>query len=129
MATRNPWIDLPATPPYIAQIDRPVIDAVFSRDPAGRADLRFEALPHPHAGNQDKARVVLLSLNPGWADTDPTEERTVPEWADELRRNLAFEASTPFVHVDPRFRSTTGGGRWWTRRLKALAAATSWEPG
>jgi hypothetical protein len=126
-AVRNPWADVPISPPYIAAVDREVVDKVLGFEPGGRRDLRFDALPHPFAGNPDRARVVLLALNPGWAETDPIEEGSVAEWRDQLRENLVFGAATPFVHVDPRFRSVTGGGRWWSKRLRVLADATSWE--
>lgn len=123
----NPWADLPREAPYIAQIDRDAVATVLEREPGGREDLRFDVLPHPYAGDPARARVLILALNPGWADTDEQEERDVPDWQSEVRRALTFEASTPFVHVDPRFRESTGGGRWWSRRLRTLAAATSWD--
>jgi hypothetical protein len=122
----NPWSALPAHRPYIAPCDRRAIETVLAVSPEAQRELHFDVLPHPHAGDPNRARVLLLSLNPGWAETDRIEEDGVMDWAPELRSNLAFSATTPFF-VDPRFRATTGGGRWWTKRLRALAAASSWD--
>lgn len=124
----NPWPDAPTEAPFIAPCDRQTIDLVLAADPEGRSELHFEVLPEPYAGDPQRAGVVLLSLNPGWGNTEPLEQGGgVDDWNDELRRNLSFKATTPFVHIDPRFRATTGGGRWWSKRLRRLAEATSWE--
>lgn len=123
----NPWITVPSGPPFIADCDRELIVLVLSADPRARSELHFEALPEPYAGDPERATVVLLSLNPGWADTDRIENNPVEDWEAEARRNLTFSARTPFVHIDPRFRDKTGGGQWWSRRLRRLAEAASWE--
>jgi hypothetical protein len=124
----NPWLDVPTTPRFIAPCDLQTVDLVLAADPNAQSELHFEVLPEPYAGDPERARVVLLSLNPGWGNTEPGEQGGgVADWDDELRRNLAFNATTPFVHIDPRFQQTTGGGRWWSKRLRRLAEATSWE--
>ncbi len=123
----NPWVSVPSEKDFIAPCDRDLIDAVLSSDPRARSELHFEVLPEPFAGDPDKATVFLLALNPAWGGTEEAEQGAVDDWDVELRRNLAFKATTPFVHIDPRFRETTGGGQWWTKRLRRLAEATSWE--
>jgi hypothetical protein len=123
----NPWAGVRDKDPFIALCDREPIDLVCSKDPSARSELHFEVLPEPYAGDPGTADVLLLSLNPGWGGTEQAEQTGADGWNQELRCNLTFAATTPFVHIDPRFRQTTGGGLWWSKRLRTLDDPTSWE--
>ena len=123
----NPWIFIQDKKDFIAACDRDLIDLVLAADPSPPSQLHFEVLPEPFAGDPQKAVVFLLSLNPGWGGTEEGEQKAATGWDVELRRNLTFNATTPFVHIDPRFREATGGGMWWTKRLRRLAEATPWD--
>src|SRR4051794_29264380 len=106
---RNPWTELPGTPPYVASVDRPVL----ARHPKHTAALRLDFLPAPFLGGKD-SDVVLLTLNPG-ATTNDRNYGDV--FVDERRRAMRFESRFPFWCLNPAF-AATEGYRYWTTRLR-----------
>jgi hypothetical protein len=89
----NPWADLPETPPFVAPADAPFI----ARYPSHVASLRLDLLPAPYLGKPD-ASVYVLMLNPGGRHDD---FKYGPDFVQERRRALRFEASRCFWSLDP----------------------------
>lgn len=120
---RNPWIDLPASPPYVLPCDRAAVERFNARAKPPVA-LRLQHLPEPFIGRRD-APVVLLNLNPGFSDDDD-EWHGSARFAAALRTNLAHEAlDWPLYLLNPAF--PTPGQDWWAQKLRWLIAATSAE--
>lgn len=124
---RNPWLDLPARPPFVLPCDRDVVEQFNVRVRArAREDLRLQLqhLPEPFLGRKG-APVVLLNLNPGFSEADD-EWHSNPKFVAELRSNLAHRASRwPFYLLNPRLQSP--GHAWWRSRMRELIDATSAE--
>ncbi len=114
----NPWRNLPGSPPYVLDSDRPFIDA-YNRYAAGPGQrIKLEALPEPFIGRPD-APVVVLLANPAAGELDS-------EWdkhqglARAIRTNLAHETvGYPFFYLDPALHSSPGA-IWWNSGLKRL---------
>lgn len=81
----NPWLQLPAEPPYVLPADRPFVDR-FNERARDRHRIRLEIIPEPYLGNPD-APVVLLNLNPGFVDDD-RGLLLEPPFNDAARANL-----------------------------------------
>lgn len=80
--------------------------------------LRTELPPVPFIGNP-KARVVVLSLNPGFSEQDAADHQIRAFW-EAVIGNLTHEvAGSVFFPIDPRF-ETTAAYRWWTQKLRPL---------
>jgi hypothetical protein len=110
----NPWLDLPAAPPYVLAEDAAAI-AAFNRivPPSKRYDL--ELLPEPFLGRPD-APVVVLGLNPGWSPEGPIGHK-VPKFIQRTRENLRHAETTfPFHLLDPALQGP--GYRWWGNKLR-----------
>jgi len=59
---RNPWIDLPATAPFVLPCDNQgILD--FNNKAKPEHKIHLEVLPAPYTGNPE-AKIVLLNLNP-----------------------------------------------------------------
>jgi hypothetical protein len=114
----NPWASLSLTPPFIAEVDRPILDA----DHQGRYGLRCGVLPHAWIGNPAEARVLLLQLNPGFSDRDVTDEETIPAYRQLARSSLTLQQSAGFWVLDCRL-VATGAAGWWRPRLRPLLEA------
>ena len=112
----NPWIELPAAPPYVLPSDAPAI-VLYNTRAEEQHQLRLDALPEPFFG-ASSAPVVLLGLNPGFDDRDP-EVHANPRFQELLRTNYRHgPADFPFYFLDPRFASP--GCAWWERKLNPL---------
>jgi hypothetical protein len=78
--------------------------------------LQTDVRPQPFLGSED-APIVLLNLNPGFAECDYLDfedSYTLEVW----RKNLLHEPLVyPFYSLDPKL-SHTGGARWWRKKLK-----------
>lgn len=120
---KNPWLDLPNEAPFIAPCDKEALS-----HPKYRLDgLRFDAFPEPYIGDINKARVIFLVLNPGFAESDVTVNPQNPYWVSETRKSLQHEAEVPFFYLSDRL-AETGGYKWWRTHLKPLNdAGVSWE--
>jgi hypothetical protein len=114
----NPWLSLGTSPPFVADIDRAILDA----EHVERYQLRCDVLPHAWIGNPATARGLILQLNPGFAETDVTEEATIPAYREIVRESLHLGDGAGFWVLDERLRETGASG-WWRRRLRALVEA------
>jgi hypothetical protein len=117
----NPWANLPLEAPFVAPVDEPYLPLLAERCPG----MTFELLPAPFAGDPQRARIVFLLLNPGFASTDIADEQD-PDWARDCRSMLTFTAEPPFAHLSNAYANEdgsvrTGGARWWRQRLRRLA--------
>lgn len=118
----NPWSGTPQRPPYVLPDDNPYVDA-WNHVHAGKGGvvLRTDLLPEPCAGPRD-ASVVLLSLNPGYSDSDLADQAR-PRLQAMIRGNLGDD---PAQHVHPylldEFADTAGGE--WARRCWAAVERT-----
>jgi hypothetical protein len=116
---RNPWDDLPTTPPYVLPDDREQVLAFNDRP--GRLPihkLQLQLLPEPYIGRVD-APIVVLKLGPAYSplDTRFTED---PRCREVWRRNALHETlDYPFYPLDP-FLAWTSSAAWWSRRLGQL---------
>ena len=116
----NPWGLLPASPPYVLPDDAAHVRAFNKK--VGQASNHFlhidRIVPEPFVGDK-KARVVLLSNNPGLSDKESSSEYYSPSFMDKMRMNLRHEpANYPFLFIAS---DHTGRGRqWWDRKLKCL---------
>jgi len=120
---QNPWQELPATSPYLLDIDRVVVTenkAKFKAD----TDLHFELLPEPFLGNPN-APLILLNLNPGYSPDDITYHQQ-KSFIDLSVANLNHHPLVyPFFLLDPNL--SAPGRVWWERKLSALIRDTNRE--
>ena len=129
MADPNPWGDLSDDPPFVLPMDQKAIEA-YEREPAvakarRRYSLHTELLPVPFIGNP-QAQLVILALNPGYADAD-IEDFAVPAFRRAVLLNLTHGADRfAFFTIDPTF-SATSTYRFWYARLHPLINDVGWE--
>ena len=118
---RNPWIDLPASPPYVLDADRELIER-FNATAKPEHFVHFEHHPEPFLGRPD-APVVVLGLNPGYrAECD--RWHSDPSFAARSRANLVHgELDYPFYLLDPR--EPAPGHRYWRQKLGDLIYETT----
>lgn len=123
MNLRNPWIDVPASAPFVLDADSELITR-FNRTASEATRVDLGLLPEPFQGNP-LAPIVLLGLNPGWSSEDAAVH-SQPHFARLLRANLVHEnAQFPFYLLGP---DVKGPGRqWWERRLSQLLASAPRE--
>jgi hypothetical protein len=100
----------------------------FTRDPdfGKSGDRRFHLglVPVPFTGDLERAKVVLLLLNPGLEPGDYSGEMKVPGFRDRLADNLRQDFSTtefPFVYLDPAV-AWHPGYRWWHGKFQRVIA-------
>lgn len=98
----------------------------------GGRDTRFHLglVPIPFTGDLEKAKVVLLLLNPGLEPADYFGEFKVDGFRDRLVDNLRQDFSRtqyPFVYLDPAI-AWHSGYRWWHGKFQGVIAglAQSW---
>jgi hypothetical protein len=116
---RNPWLDLPAEPPYVLSADRPHVEA-FNRQQTNRDyRLDLQMIPEPFGGNRE-AQLLFLNRNPGAGAGDVDVHRTDYRYVAALRANLG---DNPKGHVSvallPEF-AETPAGRWCSRTFRAV---------
>src|SRR2546426_11104649 len=115
---RNPWLDLPHTPPFVLAGDMAAV-GVFNTTATDAVRIHGELLPEPFLGDP-QAPIVLLGLNPGFSPEDALHHAD-PTFANLLRRNLAHSPSDfPFYLLNPQISGP--GQRWWEQRLARLLA-------
>jgi hypothetical protein len=119
----NPWLNLSRSErTYVLDIDRTAIEQFDARQ-KDIAKLALESIPEPFIGNPKSAKVVLLLLNPGDAETDRAAHKN-EKFKDALFRNLRHEQMDyPFYPLNPCFRDKPTAV-WWRPRLQALKVAT-----
>lgn len=113
----NPWLAVPAGPPYVLACDRDAVQMYQAQRRDERCRLELDVLPEPFIG-VTTAPVVLLILNPGFEDGDIADHARGDLQAlirDNYRQN---ESSFPFYSLNPAF--DNGGRRWWEKKLKYL---------
>jgi hypothetical protein len=116
--TGNPWLELPAGPPYVPPGDASAVEGFNAR---ARPDyrLQLDLLPEPFLGSPD-APVVLLNLNPGFAEGDRAAHADIG-FRNAVLRTLRHEPQPfPFHYLDPT--GTSLGHRWWRQRLGRVLA-------
>lgn len=114
----NPWNLLPEQAPFVLPSDAFAVE-VFNKGAQNNYKLQIESkLPEPFLGNPT-APIVLLNLNPGFAEDDYLyiEDPVARELQLGNLRHLS--AAYPFYHLDPRM-ARFGGAKWWTRRFRDL---------
>ena len=122
MAERNPWGDLPGSPPYVLPMDKEAIVA-YERKPAvatarQRYGLHTELPPVPFIGDP-QARLVILALNPGYAAAD-IRDFAEPAFQRAALLNLTHIAEgLAFFPIAPQFRATSTY-RFWYPKLRPL---------
>mgnify|MGYP006291288499 CR=1 FL=1 len=113
----SPWINLPGCPDYILPQDTEVCGPFTGSTCKPEHKLRLELLPEPFIGNP-RAKVILLNLNPGFAETD-LEDFNAPLLRDLLLRCIREEPTEfPFYYLHPD--CSGGGASWWMKRLRTL---------
>src|SRR4051794_10696190 len=111
----NPWVRLPARPPYVLTKDEQAVREFNAR--AGE-DHRLQIdklLPEAFVGDP-AAPVLLLSNNPGFGERSVLRQQ--PDFMARMRAGLSLHSSAyPFIYLDPEYRET---GRWWQQKLRCL---------
>ena len=119
-ASANPWLGLPEQAPFVLPDDVPYLED-YSKNATDTA-YRLHLPPLPFQGRPD-APVVLLGLNPGYAESDEIWHNT-PYFRETNFRNYRHDATLPYplFFLDPEIEggATEAGQRWWHRRLKHL---------
>lgn len=100
--------------------DRDAVER-FNSKPTRKEEHRFHTQlpPLPFQGNPN-APVVLLGLNPGYAESDEQNHLT-PAFLEANWRNYKHDTSAdyPFFFLDPQYASDAGQ-TWWHKRLSHL---------
>jgi hypothetical protein len=118
----NPWLDLPASAPYVLPCDRESLEKLIEKIKAKAvADhaINLDSLPEPFIGNPDSAKVILLSLNPGDSPDDKTAHAH-SAFRQALLCNLRHGPQDfPFHPLHPDLK-WTACGKWWTSHVREL---------
>lgn len=126
---QNPWLGLSPNPPFVLECDKHQVKRFNDKAP-DHFKLQLNAFPGPFMGNPN-APVVLLNLNPGFAESDNAQQSHLSEGQTEIVkgsddlaelpwRNLHHqELEYPFYLLDPRVAEAAGQG-WWMKKLKSL---------
>jgi len=110
----NPWGNLPYHPPYILPDEQEKIK-LFNDKVSKEDGIIEKQLPGPYLGNPKKARVVILSLNPGYNNDDTKLHEEEPDFYKPLRKNLSHEdIPYPFYYLNPIWKDRNCGGyKYW----------------
>ena len=112
---QNPWAFLPSKEPFVLQEDEPAITS-FNKHVAADKRIHLEVPPNPYLGSPN-ARVVLLSLNPGFHPQDYDSYVQNPFYMNSHRRMLLHKRQEyPFIHLNPKFLATPGSD-YYRKRL------------
>jgi len=87
-------------------------------------ELQAGLLPVPYVGDLRKARVFLLTLNPGFEPLDLYGEATNGDFKKDLVHNLtqsSLDSEYPFLTLNPKH-SWHGGYKYWSKRFSDLIA-------
>lgn len=120
--TPNPWVQLPAAPPYVVPADEPHITAfneLYAPDSPYYLDLSMP--PEPVLGLHD-APVVLLSANPGRDPADPDYYYRQPGAIEHALKDSASADGNPVRLLTDEV-ANTPGGIWWRRIVGGLKSA------
>lgn len=108
----NPWQNL--KPLYVLPEDFTVLASHRNY-----SNLRLDALPSQVIGGLDRAEVVFLFLNPGFAESDVTDDLFNPQFVTASRLNHLDPYGSPFYLFNEELKRT-GGYAWWRRVLNPL---------
>src|SRR5207245_10120774 len=90
-----------------------------SRHGAEPYTIHLDVPPSPFTGALDGS-VVLLSLNPGYSDRHP-HEFSDDGYRTAVLANLRQDTLRhTFVVLDPRWRRSNAGHRWWSQKAREL---------
>lgn len=97
----------------------------------GDTRLHLGLIPVPFAGDLERAKVIVLLLNPGLEPDDYFGEFKVPGFRDRLVDNLRQDFNRteyPFVYLDPAI-SWHSGYRWWHGKFQGVIVglAKAWD--
>lgn len=114
----NPWKDLPQNAPFILETDKEEV-LTFNTKAKPIVKIQHHVLPEPYIGNPN-APVVLLNLNPGYADEDVAYYQT--EFVLQLWQKNLFHMPMeyPFYILHPEFDQELGGTMWWRTKLREM---------
>lgn len=122
----NPWIELPASAPFVLPSDAAPINAFNDRERQRRSDcerLQLDLLPEPYIGRPD-APIVILKSHPGYHPSDAhfaANEVSREAW----RRNILHEpVDYPFYVLDPDL-AWTDHAKWWRRKIRQVIALSN----
>jgi hypothetical protein len=123
----NPWAALEDRAPYVLPGDAPLIDR-FNRSSYGVEPwaIHLDVPPTPFTGNLEGA-VVLLNLNPGYSDLHPDEFSDGAYRASVLANLRQDTIPHTFMLLDPVWRQTKAGHRWWSRKARELVEVVGLE--
>ena len=82
--------------------------------------LHLSLFPVPYAGDLEKAKVIVLLLNPGFNYSDYWAESKALKFRERLKRNLDQDfdgVKFPFMFLDPQF-CWSSGFQWWEGKLR-----------
>ena len=122
---QNPWSNFPENSPFILEIDKPFIEQ-YNASAKPEHKLQTSVMPAPYNGGLDAAKVVFLSLNPGY---DVSDNFRTEEYRKAIRENLADPYGyNNFVYLDKSFSSINVNGNiikdpgyeWWEKRTRKL---------
>lgn len=122
---KNPWVHLPKKAPFILLEDQQLLSSII-RNTDDRTQLRFEVVPLPFIGNPVSAEVILLALNPGFADDDVYYQNTNQSLFTDSINSLTHICDYPFYLLKEVYQGTPGYN-WYNGRLKQLIEATDRE--
>ncbi len=114
----NPWLTLPAKPPFVLADDQQsILD--FNTKAKPEHSIHLEGVPQPYLGNPS-ARIILLNLNPGFSQDEIRFQQGNEYFVQMSRANLVHESlEYPFYLLDTRIYASLGSV-WWRKKLKPL---------
>lgn len=122
---QNPWRNFPENSPFVLKIDEHFVEQ-YNANAKPEHKLQTSVMPTPYNGGLDAAKVVFLSLNPGY---DILDNFRTEEYRKAIRENLADPYGYDnFVYLDKNFSSlnvngniiTDPGYEWWKKRTRWL---------
>ena len=121
----NPWKNLPETAPFILDEEKALV-AAYNATAKPEHKLHTDLMPAPYTGGLDSARIVFLSLNPGY---EPLDEYRTEEHRQEVRKNLMDPYGyDDFIFLNKKFSTVNVNGeikedagyKWWYSRTHEL---------
>ena len=82
---QNPWRNFPENSPFVLKIDEHFVEQ-YNASAKPEHKLQTSVMPTPYNGGLDAAKVVFLSLNPGY---DILDNFRTEEYRKAIRENLA----------------------------------------
>jgi hypothetical protein len=115
---KNPWTKLQKNSPYILREDLNAIKE-FNKKAKKEHKIKHNILPQPFIGSPKTAKVILLSLNPGYSPKDKYAEDHVKGFKQANLQSYNFKNKFAFYLLDDRFKNTSAYN-WWYKHLKEV---------